>query len=145
MTAVNIGEHTPPHSLGDVRIGEQVSSEFTPKADLAARCHHAAIEGRWATTMRFFAGPTLLVIDELGYLPLPVAAMLDPLLNRSDATPASASPSANRVKNPPSSRVTPPPCTRTTARSAAPGSTKVAAKRRPSRAVKFNSRCLATA
>ena len=36
---------------------------FTTAADLAARCHHAAIEGRWATTMRFFAGPTLLVID----------------------------------------------------------------------------------
>jgi len=43
----------------------------TTAADLAARCHRAAIEGRWATTMRFFAGPTLLVIDELGYLPLP--------------------------------------------------------------------------
>jgi DNA replication protein DnaC len=44
---------------------------FTTAADLAARCHRAAIEGRWATTMRFFAGPTLLVIDELGYLSLP--------------------------------------------------------------------------
>jgi DNA replication protein DnaC len=44
---------------------------FTTAADLAARCHRAAIEGRWATTMRFYAGPTLLVIDELGYLPLP--------------------------------------------------------------------------
>ncbi len=33
----------------------------TTAADLAARCHRAAIEGRWATTMRFFAGPTLLV------------------------------------------------------------------------------------
>ena len=44
---------------------------FTTAADLAARCHRAAIEGRWATTMRFFAGPTLLAIDELGYLPLP--------------------------------------------------------------------------
>jgi DNA replication protein DnaC len=44
---------------------------FTTAADLAARCHRAAIEGRWAYTMRFFAGPTLLVIDELGYLPLP--------------------------------------------------------------------------
>ncbi len=44
---------------------------FTTAADLAARCHRAAIEGRWATTMRFFASPTLLVIDELGYLPLP--------------------------------------------------------------------------
>ncbi len=36
---------------------------FTTAADLAARCHRAAIEGRWATTMRFFAGPTLLVVD----------------------------------------------------------------------------------
>jgi DNA replication protein DnaC len=47
---------------------------FTTAADLAARCHRAAIEGRWATTMRFFAGPRLLVIDELGYLPLPAEA-----------------------------------------------------------------------
>ena len=47
---------------------------FTTAADLAARCHRAAIEGRWATTMRFFAGPTLLVIDELGYLALPTEA-----------------------------------------------------------------------
>lgn len=44
---------------------------FTTAADLAARCHKAAFEGRWATCMRFFAGPRLLVIDELGYLPLP--------------------------------------------------------------------------
>jgi len=47
---------------------------FTTAADLAARCHRAAIEGRWATTMRFYAGPTLLLIDELGYLPLPAEA-----------------------------------------------------------------------
>jgi DNA replication protein DnaC len=47
---------------------------YTTAADLAARCHRAAIEGRWATTMRFFAGPKLLVIDEVGYLPLPAEA-----------------------------------------------------------------------
>jgi DNA replication protein DnaC len=47
---------------------------FTNAADLAARCHRAALEGRWATTMRFFAGPACLVIDELGYLPLPAEA-----------------------------------------------------------------------
>src|SRR6478609_5119376 len=47
---------------------------FTTAADLAARCHRAAIEGRWASTMRFFAGPTCLVIDELGYLALPAEA-----------------------------------------------------------------------
>ena len=44
---------------------------FTTAADLAAKCHKAALEGRWSTVMRFFAGPRLLVIDELGYLPLP--------------------------------------------------------------------------
>ncbi len=43
---------------------------YTSAADLAARCHRAAIEGRWATAMRFYCGPALLVIDELGYLPL---------------------------------------------------------------------------
>jgi DNA replication protein DnaC len=47
---------------------------FTNAADLAARCHRAAIEGRWATTMRFYAGPACLVVDELGYLPLPAEA-----------------------------------------------------------------------
>lgn len=36
---------------------------FTTAADLAARCHKAAIEGRWATMMRFYAGPRLLVCD----------------------------------------------------------------------------------
>ena len=52
---------------------------FTTAADLAARCHRAAIEGRWATTMRFFNGPTLLCIDELGYLPLQAEGELIPV------------------------------------------------------------------
>ncbi|MEU0009380.1 IS21-like element helper ATPase IstB [Streptomyces sp. NPDC006314] len=43
---------------------------FTTAAELAAKCHKAALEGRWKTCMNFFAGPKL-VIDELGYLPLP--------------------------------------------------------------------------
>ena len=43
---------------------------YTTAADLGGRCHRAALEGRWATTMRFFAGPRLLIIDEVGYLPL---------------------------------------------------------------------------
>jgi DNA replication protein DnaC len=47
---------------------------YTTAAELAARCHRAALEGRWATVMRFFAGPRLLVIDEVGYLPLPAEA-----------------------------------------------------------------------
>jgi DNA replication protein DnaC len=51
-----------------VQAGHRVY--VTTAADLAARCHKAALEGRWNTCMRFFAGPKLLVIDELGYLPL---------------------------------------------------------------------------
>ena len=47
---------------------------YTTAADLVARCHRAALEGRWATTMRFYAGPRLLIIDEVGYLPLPAEA-----------------------------------------------------------------------
>lgn len=47
---------------------------LTNAAGLAARCHSAAIERRWATTMRFYAGPACPVIDELGYLPLPAEA-----------------------------------------------------------------------
>jgi len=47
---------------------------YTTAADLAARCHRAALEGRWTTTMRFYAGPRLLVIDEVGYLPLAAEA-----------------------------------------------------------------------
>src|ERR1700694_3503749 len=31
----------------------------------------AAIEARWQTTMRFWNGPQILLIDELGYLPMP--------------------------------------------------------------------------
>jgi DNA replication protein DnaC len=44
---------------------------YTTAADLVARTARAAIEGRWATTMRFWNGPQLLLIDELGYLPMP--------------------------------------------------------------------------
>ena len=58
---------------------------FTTAADLAARCHKAAREGRWNTCMRFFAGPRLLVIDELGYLSMPeeaVAALFQVITQR---------------------------------------------------------------
>lgn len=47
---------------------------YTTAADLVARCHRSAIEGRWTTTMRYYAGPTLLVLDELGYLAIPAEA-----------------------------------------------------------------------
>lgn len=51
-----------------VEAGHRV--HYTTAADMAARCHKAAMEGRWATTMRFCVGPRLLIIDEVGYLPL---------------------------------------------------------------------------
>ncbi len=51
-----------------VEAGHRV--HYTTAADMAARCHKAAMEGRWATTMRFYVGPRLLIIDEVGYLPL---------------------------------------------------------------------------
>ncbi|WP_406164382.1 ATP-binding protein [Streptomyces sp. NBC_00882] len=38
-----------------VDAGHRVS--FTTAAELAAKCHKAALEGRWASIMRFFAGP----------------------------------------------------------------------------------------
>jgi DNA replication protein DnaC len=56
--------------LGHAAVTAGYRTYYTTAADLAARCHRAAIEGRWATTMRFFAGPRLLIIDEVGYLPL---------------------------------------------------------------------------
>jgi DNA replication protein DnaC len=43
---------------------------YTTAADLIARTAKAARQGRWQTTMRFWNGPQLLVIDELGYLPM---------------------------------------------------------------------------
>lgn len=43
---------------------------YTTAAELVARSARAASQGRWSTTMNFWAGPALLIVDELGYLPL---------------------------------------------------------------------------
>jgi hypothetical protein len=64
---------------------------YTTAADLAARCRKAAIEGRWANTMRFFKGPTVLIIDELGYLPMP-AEDANALSTEASLTGATSSP-----------------------------------------------------
>jgi DNA replication protein DnaC len=58
-------------ALARASIDAGYRTYYTTAADLVARCHRAALEGRWATTMRFYAGPRLLIIDEVGYLPLP--------------------------------------------------------------------------
>jgi DNA replication protein DnaC len=57
--------------LGHAALAAGMRTYYTTAADLAARCHRAALEGRWANTMRFYMGPSLLIIDEVGYLPLP--------------------------------------------------------------------------
>ena len=61
-------------ALGHAAVAAGMRVHYTTAADLAARCHRAALEGRWATTMRFYANPRLLIIDEVGYLPLPQEA-----------------------------------------------------------------------
>ncbi|MHA2414998.1 ATP-binding protein [Mycobacterium avium] len=73
---------------------------FTTAADLAARCHRAAIEGRWATTMRFYAGQDLTrSLDFYATFPFPkptlskwlrgdyanLTAVIDLTLSRLDA------------------------------------------------------------
>ena len=58
-------------ALGHAAVDAGYRTYYCTAADLAARCRRAAIEGRWATTMRFFSGPTVLIVDELGYLPMP--------------------------------------------------------------------------
>jgi DNA replication protein DnaC len=58
-------------ALGHAAVDAGLRTYYTTAADLAARCRRAAIEGRWAPTMRFFNGPSVLIVDELGYLPMP--------------------------------------------------------------------------
>jgi DNA replication protein DnaC len=65
MLAVALGRHAADQ-------GHRVY--YTTAADLVTKTQRAALEGRWQTTMRFWNGPALLIIDELGYLPLPAEA-----------------------------------------------------------------------
>ena len=58
-------------ALGHAAVDTGHRVYYTTAADLAARCRKAALEGRWEPTMRFFNGPSVLIIDELGYLPMP--------------------------------------------------------------------------
>src|SRR5438105_1406507 len=60
--------------LGHAAVAAGMRTYYTTATELAARCHRAALEGRWATTMRFYAGPRVLIVDEVGYLPLPAEA-----------------------------------------------------------------------
>jgi DNA replication protein DnaC len=58
-------------ALGHQAVEAGYRVYYTTAADLVARTSRAVIEGRWQATMRFWNGPQLLLIDELGYLPMP--------------------------------------------------------------------------
>ncbi len=49
--------------LGHAAVAAGMRVYYTTATELAARCHRAALEGRWATTMRFYAGPRVLIVD----------------------------------------------------------------------------------
>jgi DNA replication protein DnaC len=66
-----VGKTMLATALGHAAVDARLRTYYTTAADLAARCRKAAVEGRWATTMRFFNGPSVLIVDELGYLPMP--------------------------------------------------------------------------
>jgi DNA replication protein DnaC len=66
-----VGKTMLATALGHKAIEAGYRVYYTTAADLVARTTRAALEGRWQTTMRFWNGPQLLLIDELGYLPLP--------------------------------------------------------------------------
>jgi len=65
-----VGKTTLAIGLGLKAIDAGYRVYYTTAADLVARTAKAIHDGRWATTMRFWNGPQLLIIDELGYLPL---------------------------------------------------------------------------
>ena len=73
--------------LGHAAVAAGMRVYYTTAADLAARCHRAALEGRWATTMRFYAGPRLLIVDEVGYLPTARRGRRRPVPSRQPAIP----------------------------------------------------------
>jgi len=69
-----VGKTMLATALGHKAIEAGYRVYYTTAADLVARTTKAALEGRWETTMRFWNGPQLLIVDELGYLPMPAEA-----------------------------------------------------------------------
>ncbi|MDQ3609975.1 MAG: ATP-binding protein [Actinomycetota bacterium] len=58
-----VGKTMLATALGHKAIEAGYRVYYTTAADLITRTAKAAIEGRWATTMRFWNGPQLLIVD----------------------------------------------------------------------------------
>ena len=74
MLAVALGRHA-------AQAGHRVY--YTTAADLVTKTQRAALEGRWHTSMRFWNGPQLLIVDlrrHRDYADLPCAATATRLL-----------------------------------------------------------------
>jgi DNA replication protein DnaC len=69
-----VGKTMLATALGHRAVEHGYRVYYTTAADLVARTARAALEGRWATQMRFWNGPQVLIVDELGYLPMPADA-----------------------------------------------------------------------
>ena len=69
-----VGKTMLATAIGYTAVEARYRCYYTTAADLVTRTQKAALEGRWETTMRFWNGPQLLIVDELGYLPMPAEA-----------------------------------------------------------------------
>ena len=77
--------------LGHAAVAAGYRTYYTTAADLVARLHRAALEGRWATTMRFFAGPGSSSSTRSATSPCPPRA--PPPCSRSSPSGTSKAPS----------------------------------------------------
>jgi DNA replication protein DnaC len=62
-----VGKTMLATALGHQAVEAGYRVHYTTAADLVARTTKAALEGRWATTMRFWNGPQLLIVDLCRY------------------------------------------------------------------------------
>ena len=99
-------------ALGHAAVKAGYRVYYTTAADLAARCHRAALMGRWDSVMRSYAQPSLLIVDELGYLALPTrpprpssrSSAVATSRGRSSSPPTAPSPTGARSSRTPWSR-----------------------------------------
>ena len=69
-----VGKSHVAIALGIAATEAGYRTYFTTAADLVAALTSAHLEGSWSAKMRTYTGPSVLVIDELGYLPMDAAS-----------------------------------------------------------------------